>query len=134
MNIISWAARRSRSLLLVALGFLSGCGSCNAVPNSPKIRVEGPAGAQFGIGITYVDGAQDVDLSGTVKKIGDGGVYTEDLKGGHAGLMVEVTPSGTDTLTLILLDNTKELRRATAKGSQDSARILVGNPPPLPKR
>jgi hypothetical protein len=133
MNIMSWAPLRRRSLLLIALGFLFGCGSSNAVPNSPKIRVEGPAGAQFGIGVTYVDGPQDVDASGTAKKIGDGGVYTEDLKGGHAGLMVEVTPSGTDTLTLILLDGGKEVRRATAKGSQDSARILVGNPPPLPK-
>jgi hypothetical protein len=86
------------------------------------------------MGVTYVDSAEDMEASGTVKKIGNAGAYTEDLKSGHAGLMVEITPSGAESLTLILLDDDKEVRRATAKGSKDSARILVGKPPPLPKR
>ena len=69
------------TLLLVAVQ--SGCGGSAAYPKAPKIRIEGPAGAQVGYGVTYFDGKDSIDATGGVKLIPESGVYSEDLKNGH---------------------------------------------------
>ena len=78
------------TLLLVAVQ--SGCGGSAAYPKAPKIRIEGPAGAQVGYGVTYFDGKDSIDATGRVKLIPESGVYSEDLKSGHQAVLVEVIP------------------------------------------
>ena len=41
---------------------------------------------------------------------------------------VEVSPSSTATVTVILLDGTKEIQRTTAHGEKGLARVKAGNP------
>jgi len=116
------------SLMLFQSGCRSSSSSASAkgYPKAPKIRVEGPAGSQFGFSITYFDG-KDIDASASIKKIPEGGVYTEDLKGGHQGVMYEVIPnSSSASLTVILLDDTTEIQRATATGEKETARVKAG--------
>ena len=53
--------------LLICFAFQTGCrssssSSAKGYPKVPKIRVEGPAGTQFGFSITYFDG-KDIDAS-----------------------------------------------------------------------
>jgi hypothetical protein len=123
-------AKLSNVTLTIALAILlSGCGARapRAIVSlkAPKVRVEGPPGTSFGYSITYLDGA-DVDASGTGKTIPASGVYTEDLKKGHQGVLVELIPTGSATLTLIILDETQEIQRATAKGDKETARVMAG--------
>jgi hypothetical protein len=129
-----WLSPRSFPLLAcISLVVLqSGCrsssssASAKGYPKTPKIRVEGPAGTQFGFSITYFDG-KDIDATASIKRIPEGGVYTEDLKGGHQGVMYEVIPNSSSAkLTVILLDDTTEIERATATGEKETARVKAG--------
>jgi hypothetical protein len=76
--------------------------------------------------VSYFDGPGDLDVAGTAKVIPESGVYTEDLKGGHKGLLVQVTPNGSAKLTVILLDDTREIQRATASGENQTAEVKAG--------
>ena len=104
----------SVTLTIALTTILSGCGShapsASVSIKSPKVRVEGPPGTSFGYSITYFDGA-DVDASGTGKTIPSSGVYSEELKKGHQGVLVELIPTGSATLTLILLDEAQQIQR-----------------------
>jgi hypothetical protein len=117
--------------MLICFAFQTGCrsassSSANVYPKSPKIRVEGPAGTQFGFSITYFDG-NDIDTSASITKIPEGGVYTEDLKGGHQGVMYEVIPNSSSAkMTVILLDGTTEIQRSMATGEKETARVKAG--------
>jgi hypothetical protein len=75
---------------------------------------------------SYFDGNDDLDTTGTMKTIPESGVYSEDLKGGHQGVMVQVIPAGTAAVTVVLLDGAKELQRATAKGEKETANVRAG--------
>ncbi len=123
-----WCQPSSILLLLaiVALAvFVPGCRSSKAMPSKPNIRIEGPAGTPVGYGVSYFDG-DDVDANGTVKTIPESGVFTDDLATGHNGLLVEAIPNSSTSITLILLDGTKEVQRASAKGSDETARVMAG--------
>jgi hypothetical protein len=123
----SWSAGAFFLLAVFLVGVAPGCRRPSAAPpTAPKVRVEGPAGTRFGYSVSYFDGTDDVDVTGTVKVIPESGVYSEDLKGGHQGVAVQVTPNGPATLTVILLDGAKELHRATAKGADDTALVTAG--------
>jgi hypothetical protein len=116
---------------LVLTGLLAaapaGCGpSTPRYPKVPKLRIEGKAGAPVGYSLTYTDGPGNVDFTGTIKTIPPSGVYTEDLKPGHRGLLIEVVPQGNDIVTLILFDDEKEVRRTTARGENQTAKIQAG--------
>jgi hypothetical protein len=126
-------SRSPGSLLVLAIFLVavqSGCGPSAAYPKAPKIRIEGPAGTQVGYGVTYFDGKDSIDATGGVKLIPESGVYSEDLKSGHQGVLVEVIPSQTATAAVILLDGTKEIQRATAQGEKETARVKAGKPGP----
>lgn len=122
--------RRQVVVIFCALVFLvmvvPGCGPSGGPPKAPKIRIEGPAGTSFGYSVSYFDGKDDLDTTGTVKTIPESGVYSEDLKGGHQGVVVQVSPGGTAAVTVILLDGAKELQRSTAKGEKETADVRAG--------
>jgi hypothetical protein len=112
------------SVALVAV--LPGCISSGGPPKEPKVRVEGPAGTPFGYTVTYFDGKDDVYATGTVKTIPDSGVFSEDLKGGHQGVLVQVVPNSAASLTVILLDGSKEIQRASVTGDRETAQVKAG--------
>jgi hypothetical protein len=112
------------SVFLVAV--LPGCTSSGGPPKEPKVRIEGPAGTRFGYTVTYFDGKDNIDVTGTGKTIPDSGVFSEDLKGGHEGVLVQVVPSSAAKLTVILLDGTKEIQRASATGDKETAEVKAG--------
>ena len=126
---LSLAELSAVTLTIALASVLSGCGAhapgTSVSLKTPKVRVEGPPGTSFGYSITYFDGA-DVDANGTGKTIPSSGVYTEELKKGHQGVLVELIPTGSATLTLILLDEAQEIQRATAKGDKETARVKAG--------
>jgi hypothetical protein len=105
---------------------LPGCGPSGGYPKDPKVRVEGPAGTTIGYTVTYFDGKDNIDATGMGKTIPESGVYAEDLKGGHEGLLVQVIPNGSASVTVILLDGTREVQRATAKGKDETATVKAG--------
>jgi hypothetical protein len=120
-------------LVPVAAGCKKSGGSTKAPTGEPlkepKIRIEGPAGTSFGYSVSYFDGADNLDTSGTAKTIPESGVYSEDLKGGHQGVLVQVIPSGKATVTIILLDGSTEIQRATATGKTETAEVKAGKFP-----
>jgi hypothetical protein len=116
-------------LTVCLVPFLPGCGPSGRYPKAPKLLVKGPAGSSFGYSVTYFDGKDSVDLTATAKVIPDSGVYSEDLKSGHQGLLIEVIPSGASAVTVILLDGTKEIQRETARGQKQRARLEAGKVP-----
>jgi hypothetical protein len=127
------SSRSSRVLFLLLavclLVGLSGCGKSRkgaGAPNAPKLRIEGPPGTGFGYCVSYFDGPGDVEIAATAKVIPESGVYAEDLKGGHKGLLVQVTPNRSARLTVILLDDTREIQRATATGENQTAEVKAG--------
>jgi hypothetical protein len=130
MSLLALKRSRSSGVLLLVTVFLvmvvPGCGPSGGPPKATKIRIEGPAGTSFGYSVSYFDGKDNLDTTGTGKTIPESGVYSEDLKGGHEGVVVQVTPSGTATVTVILLDGAKELQRATAKGEKETADVRAG--------
>jgi hypothetical protein len=114
--------------VLLVLGS-SGCSKSKrpaGPPKEPKLRIEGPAGTRFGYSVSYFDGPGDLEVSGTVKTIPDSGVFTEDLKGGHKGLLIQVTPNSSAKLTVVLLDGSTEIQRATATGENETAEVKAG--------
>ena len=118
--------RCSYLTLIVALGS-TGCGRSTVhYPKAPKIRIEGPAGAAVGYSLTYFDGNEALDLTATIKFIPASGVYTEDLQAGHTGLHLAVAPQGKDDVTVVLLDDAKELLRSTARGNKGTAQVQAG--------
>jgi hypothetical protein len=120
--------------LLILVALLPGCNRSSAYPRTPKVRVEGIAGTDMGFSVTYFDGKDTMSGSGSGKKIPESGVYIEDLNTGHQGLLVQAIPSGTATITVILLDDTKEIQRSTAHGNNETAQVMAGKvslgPPP----
>jgi hypothetical protein len=76
--------------------------------------------------VSYFDGKGDLDLNASARSIPESGVYSEDLKSGHQGLVVQVTPNNAATLTVVLLDGAKEIKRATAKGDKETAEVQAG--------
>jgi hypothetical protein len=112
------------SLVLVTL--LPGCTSSGGPPKEPKVRIEGPAGTPFGYSVSYFDGKDDLDAEGTIKVIPESGIFSEDLKSGHQGVLVQVVPNAAATLTVILLDGSKEIQRASATGDKDTAEVKAG--------
>jgi len=123
-NHVVWL-RRSVIAMVLLLAAVSGCRSSKAMPSKPNIRIEGPAGTPVGYGVSYFDG-DDVDLNGTVKVIPESGVYTDELAGGHRGLLVEAIPNSSASITLILFDGTKEMQKSSASGSSETARVMAG--------
>jgi hypothetical protein len=121
---------RSSGVFVLLTVFLvpvvAGCGRSDAPPTAPKIRIEGTPGTSFGYSVSYFDGDDNVDSTGKGKTIPESGVYADDLKVGHQGVMVQVIPSGTANVTVILLDGSKELQRATATGNQETAEVRAG--------
>jgi hypothetical protein len=113
------------SALLIA--GLSGCGLSSAPPKTPRVRVEGPPGTRLGFTVTYFDGPGNMDANASGKVIPESGVYTENLQAGHKGVLVQLIPNSPASVTLILLDDTKEIRRATAQGEGKSANVLAGS-------
>jgi hypothetical protein len=141
-------------LSALLLTIASGCGSKVTAVLHPKLRVEGPGGTAFGHSITYFDGKDNVDANGTVETIPASGVYTEDLKAGHQGILVQImggespitgtisfdssdpnnvktsAPArSTATLTVILLDGSTELQRGSAKADQIPVQMKIGSIP-----
>ena len=122
----NWLFRPAITLSVMVVALLSGCGGSSGPPKEPKLRIEGPPGTTFGYSVSYFDGKGDLDLNASAKSIPDSGVYSEDLKAGHQGLVVQVTPNSAATLTVVLLDGTKEIKRATAKGDKETAEVKAG--------
>jgi hypothetical protein len=122
----NWLFRIAVTLSVMMAAMLPGCSGSSGPPKDPKLRVEGPPGTPFGYSVSYFDGKGDLDLNASAKSIPDSGVYSEDLKAGHQGLVVQVTPNSAATLTVVLLDGTKEIKRATAKGDKETAEVKAG--------
>ena len=117
--------------LLPAILLVAGVVGCHSSPgppkqpNQPKIRVEGPAGARFAFRVSYFDGSGDPTFFGTDKTL-QSGVWSQDLDAGHQGVVVQVAPNFTATVTVILLDGATEIQRATAKGQKETAMVQAG--------
>jgi hypothetical protein len=93
---------------------------------APKVRIEGPPGTPLGYSVSYFDGKGGVDATGTGMVIPESGVYAEDLQGGHQGVLVQVTPQRAATVTVILLDGTREIQRATVQADKELAQVKAG--------
>ena len=76
--------------------------------------------------MSYFVGKANLDLNAGAKSIPESGVYSEDLQSGHQGLVVQVTPNHAATLTVVLLDGAKEIKRATANGDKETAEVKAG--------
>ena len=95
------------------------------LPQGPKIRIEGPAGAQIGYSVTYFDGKDSIDATGTVKVIPESGVYSEDLKNGHQAVLVEVIPSHTVTIGKTVEVTTMETKEPVEVSPSSTATVAV---------
>jgi hypothetical protein len=96
-------------------GVLPGFRFSPAPPKAPNVRIEGPPGTELGYVVSYVDGGRDPELTIRDIKIPESGVYAEHLEGGHRGVLVQVKLRREGTVTVILLDGTREIQRATAQ-------------------
>jgi hypothetical protein len=112
------------TVLLVTVA--SGCRTSSAPPKAPKVRIEGPPGTLLGYTVSYFDGKEDIDITATAKTIPESGVYAEDLKGGHQGVVVQVIPNSSASITVILYDGEREIQRAKAHGSSETAQVQAG--------
>jgi len=122
----SRTARAAGVFAVLLLTLMPGCRSASAPPKAPKVRIEGPPGTPLGYSVSYFDGPGDLDVSATVKIIPESGVYNEDLKGGHQGVVVQVLPNRPATVTVILYDGEREIQRAKANGTSDTAQVQAG--------
>jgi hypothetical protein len=132
------ADRRSRGLgiaigVCLCLAMTIWCGKSPGGPTTASstttastLRIEGPAGADLGIDRRYFDNG-NVDLDSSVETIPASGVFTENLTRGHAGLRIQVQLlQGKDKITVIILDGTREIDRAVAHGSSETATVKEG--------
>lgn len=126
VEIVSLVGILTVVLMLVA----PGCQSSSGPPKAPKVRIEGPPGTPVGYSVSYFDGKDDLDTTGTVKIIPDSGAYTEELKGGHQGVLVQIIPNKPASVTVILLDGDREIQRATGSGDKD-AQVQAGKLTPV---
>jgi hypothetical protein len=122
----SWSADVLWILTVLLVTVVSGCRFSSAPPKAPKVRIEGPPGTPLGYSVSYFDDKGGLDATGEGKVIPESGVYAEDLQGGHQGVLVQVTPQRAATVTVILLDGTREIQRATVQADKELAQVKAG--------
>jgi len=119
-------------LMPLLFAFVAGCQQPPAgPPKSPNVRIEGPAGTPLGYSVSYFDSPDKVSTSGGMKIIPPTGVFTEDLQGGHDGVMVQVIPNRSAFVTVILLDGERELQRASASTANETVQVRAGKANPV---